>query len=266
MRLLKAQNTNLRNIYGKGVKYDINDQVILDSNNVMLIPKGTTAQRPANPNEGHMRFNTTVDGAGETIGFEVYYDGSWRRLRFKEPNVNPGIVQQDLGLGDAVEVYFGPLDSGDPDYPVPISGQHILVFVENVFQIHNTNYIVEQNPGVEYTIIDVVSVGATTVIETDSAHGLTTGDTVYIEGVETDPDDNIELLNTDYSSSPSTHVVVSAPSATQLEIAVDTTGGNTVNYTANSGRLITFQPGWYIKFSSPVDLNKPVTVLHNFDK
>jgi hypothetical protein len=61
-------------------------------------------------------------------------------------------------------------------------------------------------------------------------------------------------------------VVVSAPSATQLEIAVDTTGGNTANYTANSGRIITFQPGWYIKFSSPVDLNKPVTVLHNFDK
>ncbi len=33
MRLLKAQNTNLRNIKGKGVKYDVNDQVILDSTN-----------------------------------------------------------------------------------------------------------------------------------------------------------------------------------------------------------------------------------------
>jgi len=43
MRLLKAQNTNLRSIYGKGVKYDINDQVIVDSENVMLIPKGTQA-------------------------------------------------------------------------------------------------------------------------------------------------------------------------------------------------------------------------------
>jgi hypothetical protein len=59
MRLLKAQNTNLRNIYGKGVKYDINDQVILDSNNVMLIPKGTSAQRPADPTDGHLRFNIT---------------------------------------------------------------------------------------------------------------------------------------------------------------------------------------------------------------
>ena len=54
MRLLKAQNTNLRNIYGKGVKYDVDNQVIVDSENVMLIPKGTEAQRPATPNNGHM--------------------------------------------------------------------------------------------------------------------------------------------------------------------------------------------------------------------
>ena len=39
MRLIKAQNTNLRNIYGKGVKYDVDDQVIVDSTNVMLVPK-----------------------------------------------------------------------------------------------------------------------------------------------------------------------------------------------------------------------------------
>jgi len=59
MRLLKAQNTNQRSIIGKGVKYDIDDQVIVDSNNVMLVPKGTTAQRPTSPNNGHLRYNTT---------------------------------------------------------------------------------------------------------------------------------------------------------------------------------------------------------------
>ena len=59
MRLIKAQNTNLRNIYGKGVKYDVNDQVILDSTNVVLLPKGTTDQRTNSPVNGHMRYNTT---------------------------------------------------------------------------------------------------------------------------------------------------------------------------------------------------------------
>jgi hypothetical protein len=27
-----------------------------------------------------------------------------------------------------------------------------------------------------------------------------------------------------------------------------------------------YADGWYIKFSSPPDLAKPITVLHNFDK
>src|SRR6056297_2625913 len=118
MRLLKAQNTNLRNIYGKGVKYDIADQIILDSDNVVLVPKGTTAQRPSSPNNGHLRYNT------DDNQFEVYQNGAWRELRFKEPNQDPGIVQQNLGNGDADETVFGPLDSGDTDFPVPAAAQN----------------------------------------------------------------------------------------------------------------------------------------------
>ena len=94
MRLIKAQTTNLRNINGKGVKYDIDDQVLLDSTNVALVPKGTTAQRPSSPNNGHVRYNTTVEE------FEFYQDSAWRKVRFKEPN-SVGITQQTLGNGDA---------------------------------------------------------------------------------------------------------------------------------------------------------------------
>lgn len=142
MRLLKAQNTNQRNIYGKGVKYDIDDQVIVDSTNVMLIPKGTNAQQPVSPTNGHLRYNT------ETDEFEAYSDGVWRNLRYKEPNNDPGIVQQNLGNGDALEQYFGPLDNQDPDtrYNVPAAAQNILVMVGNVLQIATTNYTLVQNP------------------------------------------------------------------------------------------------------------------------
>ena len=59
MRLLKAQNTNLRTINGLGVQFDVNDQVFMESTNVMRIPKGTTAQRPTTPENGHIRYNTT---------------------------------------------------------------------------------------------------------------------------------------------------------------------------------------------------------------
>jgi len=177
MRLLKAQNTNLRSINGKGVKYDINDQVILDSDNVMLIPKGTEAQRPDSATDGHMRYNT------DDNQFEVRQNGAWRELRFKEPNQDPGIVQQNLGNGDAVETVFGPLDSGDPDFPVPAAAQNIILLIENVFQLSTTNYTLEQ-----------------------SSNG------------------NLSGPNAPYAD------------------------------------------GWYVVFTSPVPLGKPVTALHNFDK
>lgn len=146
MRLIKAQNTNLRSIYGKGVKYDVNNQIVLDSSNSMIIPVGTTTERPDTPTYGHLRYNTTLDGSNVPIGFEVW-ENEWKRIRFKEPNQNPGIVQQNLGNGNAVETVFGPLDSGDPDFPVPVSAENILVFVENVFQIAETNYTLEESDG-----------------------------------------------------------------------------------------------------------------------
>ena len=146
MRLIKRQTTNLRSIAGKGVQYDINDQVIIDSTNVVKIPVGTSAERPASPEVGHFRYNTTLDGSGIAIGFEIWENG-WRRLRFKEPNQNPGIFQQNLGAGDATETVFGPLDSTDPDFPIPAAAQNVLVFVENVFQISTTNYTLEQSDG-----------------------------------------------------------------------------------------------------------------------
>jgi hypothetical protein len=139
MRLIKAQSTNLRNIKGKGVRYDINDQVILDSTNVALVPKGTAADRPASPTNGHIRYNT------DDNEFEFYANGAWREVRYKEPN-QIGITQQNLGNGDASETIFGPLDSGDADFPVPAAAQNVLVFVENVFQIAGTNYNLVQNP------------------------------------------------------------------------------------------------------------------------
>ena len=140
MRLIKRQTTNLRSIAGKGVVYDVNDQVILDSENVVLVPKGSTAQRPNMPNNGHIRYNTDNDE------FELYQNSAWRKMRFKEPNQNPGIVQQNLGNGDGDETIFGPLDSQDPDFPIPAAPQNILVFIENVFQIAITNYDLIQNP------------------------------------------------------------------------------------------------------------------------
>ena len=151
MRLLKAQNTNLRNIYGKGVKYDYDDQVIADSERAMLVPKGVESVRPGetgiatSANNGQVRYNTTTDQ------LEAYQNGAWRNIRFKEPNQDPGIVWQDLGAGDAVETVFGELQSNDPDYPRPEASENILVLIENVLQIPVTNYNIRQTAEVDIT-------------------------------------------------------------------------------------------------------------------
>ena len=137
MRLIKAQNTNIRSISGKGVKYDIYDIVQMDSERAVVVPKGDVAARPDFPTDGMLRYNTVADE------FEVYANGAWSQLKRKAPG---SITQQNLGNGDASEVYFGPLDSGDSDFPVPQTARNILVFVENVFQISGTNYSLRQNP------------------------------------------------------------------------------------------------------------------------
>jgi len=61
MRLLKGQNTNSRNIYGRGLQVDTLDQVIADSTNSIRIPYGTTSQRPTTPTNGQLRYNSTLN-------------------------------------------------------------------------------------------------------------------------------------------------------------------------------------------------------------
>ena len=90
-------------------------------------------------------------------------------------------------------------------------------------------------------ITNIISIGTTTVIETSTAHGLNAGDEIYVSEVESSTDDNLENLNTDDSSSPGSHGIVSAPTTTRLEIAVDTTGANIANYVAGTGYLVARQ-------------------------
>ena len=223
MRLLKAQNTNLRNIYGKGVKYDTDDQVILDSTNAVFVPKGTTAQRPTNPQNGHIRYNTTDNR------FEAYEAGQWDGIKSAAPSTYAPITQQNLGNGDATITLFGPLNSGDPFYPVPTAAVNVLVLVENVFQISTTNYTLVQNPS-----------------STGTGQEITAGSfTNGIEYIITDPGD------TDFTL---------IGSADSVQGTVFTATG------AGSGTGKARPTGYYLEFSSAPDLGKPVTAIHNFDK
>jgi hypothetical protein len=116
------------------------------SERALRVPVGTLAQRPGEAGVatssaiGQVRYNSTDQQ------LEAYQNGAWREVRFKEPNQDPGIVWQNLGVGNALadETVFGELQSNDTDYPVPATANNIIVMVENVLQIPTTNYTIHQ--------------------------------------------------------------------------------------------------------------------------
>ena len=138
MKFLKAQTTNIRGIqHGKGIYFDADEGVRMESTNSLNIPRGNNAQRPNTAQIGQIRYNTQENYV------EFYQSGVWKPIRLQEPTT---ITQQSIGNGDGSETVFGPLASGDSAFPVPSAAQNVLVLVENVFQLSTTNYTLVQNP------------------------------------------------------------------------------------------------------------------------
>lgn len=140
MRFLKASTISRKNIKDDTLAVDVDKQILMDSNNVLLMPKGATTNRPgevgaatATPVNGHIRYNTTTNEV------EVYQNSAWRNIRFKEAS---SITQQTVGTGDDTETVFGPLS---PAPSATQQAQNYLVLVENVMQLATTNYTLEQS-------------------------------------------------------------------------------------------------------------------------
>ena len=153
MRYLRRQTLNRRAVYDNTLYVDTNGSVIMDSRTALKLPNGfgddampsggfgdVDNERPVVPQNGMMRYNET------TSDIEVYQGSTWRALRYRESGA---ITQQILGVGDGDTVYFGPLDPAPPAISqnnYTWTGSNLLVIVENVIQLHTTNYLVEQNP------------------------------------------------------------------------------------------------------------------------
>lgn len=140
MRFLKASTLSRKNVKDDTIAFDSDKQILMDSDNVLLMPKGPTTNRPGEvgaatvtPVNGHIRYNTTTDEV------EVYQDSAWRNIRFKEAST---ITQQTVGTGDDVETVFGPLS---PTPSATQQAQNYLVLIENVVQLSTTNYTLEQS-------------------------------------------------------------------------------------------------------------------------
>jgi len=226
MKFLKTQNTSRYGVVDNAFRINPYGRYIMDGTGALRLPKGTTAQRPqlsgvSAPNgaNGYIRYNTSIDPVtGQNIGLEAYVNGAWEVVRA------PGsatVTKQTLGPGDYVDDVFGPL------VIVPSSADNILVFVENVFQISTTNFLLEQN-----TVIGAgAEIAATAMINGTDYVILTVDGTDYtLVGA---PNNNIGTVFTK-----------SGPAAI---------GSGTVR-----------ESGWYLRFQEPVPLDKYVTVYFGF--
>ncbi len=247
MKFLKRNQLNSRNVKDNRVAVEITDEVLLDTLNAVLIPNGPTLNRPGEsgtlttPKVGHIRYNTddqefeVRQGGGNDPATGLPVPEAWRRIRYKEPAL---ITQQNLGNGDALEIYFGPLNSGHNVYPYPTltNPQNILVFIENVFQISTTNYILSDNP--VSTIAMSKQDGSPTLITSEATPSMI-GATVTGTGIS--------------------GIVTGVSPGVSLTLNSNAVGTGIVNVTvARNGR--------FVEFTSAVPYGKPVTVLHGFDR
>ena len=276
MKFLKKSQLNFRNVKDDSVAVQISNEITLNTPNAVRIPKGTTGQRPGGVDSinatslGQMRYNST------TNEIEVYQGvggrSAWRSLRYKE---STQIVQQDLGTGDDEEYIFGPLNPTPPtsdlvDDKSSWGGQNLLVFVENVMQLHTTNYVIIQNPcRVTGTIISFAAgtkkiTSSNTAIINWVSRGYRIGQSITVS-VTAINDGTYTITNvtaSDITVSQSLANEVAGASMTILGLSSSTSGQS------HSGSA--YPVGYYIQFEGPVPLGtvdpKHVTVLHGFDR
>lgn len=245
MRFLKTLTLNRRAIYDSRVALTIDDTFTVATSNNMVMPKSNNSLSSVQT-EGMLRYNTT------THEVEVYSGNpaTWRSLRYKEAGT---ITLQSLGNLDGYTYYYGPLNASyDPtniaNNNVNYGGQNILVFVENVFQIFNTNYVITQNPTAGVSTTAQANAGASTLTFTSTA-SIPTGSVV---------------TGSAYLQNGTVATVVDG---TTVSLSLPVSGGN-----IPSGTAITFTAptGYYLNFTSDPNyagmIGKPVTVLHGFDK
>ena len=139
MRFLKQKNISKYSPSDNTLFANQFGRAVMDLTGGLRLPKGSTAQRPLVSNStntgnfvrtpeganGYIRYNT------DTNAIEAYINNSWQVVA--APGAT-GILKQTLGPGDYTTTIFGPLDVTPP------SEDSVIVLVENVFQISQTNF------------------------------------------------------------------------------------------------------------------------------
>ena len=231
MRFLRNLNINPKAPRDLRFNLTQGDEAQFNTTKSVLLPSGSTANRATSPVAGMMRLNT------DTNQVEVYQRDSWRSLRFKE---STQITQQSLGLGNGLNTLFGPLNPAPPatvQSGATWTGSNLLVMVENVLQLYNTNYLIAQNPVAETSVSVLANTGSTS-LTLSSVVDINVGDTLTTAAPTTTVSTTINAtpITATYVSGgvTSTTMVVNSLSGPAIVIGQKITGTG-----FNSGQYVT---------------------------
>jgi len=239
MRFLRNINLNPKAPHDQRLVITKADEVQFNTQASLKLPSGTTAQRAVSPTAGMMRLNT------DTNQVEVYQSSSWRSLRYKESGA---IALQSLGNGDGISTLYGPLSPAPPSVSqsgYTWTGANLMVYVENVFQIFNTNYLIAQNPTVNATVNTIANIGSTNII-LNSVADIIVGSAITTTAPTTTVSTTVNATNATatYVSGgvASTTMVVTSKSGTFVDgqKIVNTTGFNSGQYISTGSATTSF--------------------------
>jgi hypothetical protein len=239
MRFLRNINLNPKAPHDQRLVITKADEVQFNTPGSLKLPSGSTAQRAASPTAGMMRLNT------DTNQVEVYQSSSWRSLRYKESGA---VALQNLGSGDGISTLYGPLSPAPPSVVqsgYTWTGANLMIYVENVFQIYNTNYLIAQNPTVSDTVNTLANSGSTNII-LNSVADIIVGSAITTTAPTTTVSTTVNTTNATatYVSGgvASTTMTVSSKVGTFVDgqLLVNTTGFNSGQFIVSGSATTSF--------------------------
>ena len=266
MKFLKTKNISKFSVSDRTFIVNPYGRITTNSTNSLQIPVGTNEEKPQTSllREGMMRMNTGALGVNVgTAQFEIYQAGAWRPVKFKVPSQ---VTYSTPVTANDIETLFYI----DPQPPLTIedgnawTGAQLMVYVENVFQLYNQNFVVVENPcNVQGNTISIDF--ATKTISSTGINFVTSG---------FHADQTITLSGTTGGTNDGAYTIDSVTASTIVvnEVINNESAGATITIVGKSSITNAVYPtGKYIRFFDPVPSvgvygTIYVTIISGFDK
>jgi hypothetical protein len=233
MKFYKRQTINYHNPQDNTFAVESDGRVIAETSASIRIPVGSLQDRPNDDSVGQLRYNTTYKD------FEGLVESIWERIRTVRP---ADITVQNLGNGNYFSTDFGPLNK---DYQPSFDKgpENIMVYVDNVYQIPGTNYVLTEDPDPVTATTTATTTAGSFILYLDNVINVQPG--CLIQGV---------------GISSGTTVVDTILATTNITMS------NTATTDISTGTEITFtfSTGSYIQFTGAVPA-KPVVAILGYD-